>query len=107
MFVVIVHCNLSVSWFKSIFPHTSGLWCLLCHEAETNFETLRAGNPSYFFVYSEDKKKSGEIQVENDIALNKIHSETRYSVDIGAASFLHCIEKSTISKISGYSVDHN
>ncbi|CAJ0912448.1 5643_t:CDS:2 [Entrophospora sp. SA101] len=57
---------------KCRFPHTSGLWCLLCHKAETNFETLRAGNPSYFFIYKEDKKQSGEEQVENEFALNKV-----------------------------------
>ena len=70
--VVVVHCNLYTSWYKERFPHNSGLWYLIRHEAEMKWETLSSDNSQYFFVYSQDKKKSEEEQIKNEFALNKI-----------------------------------
>ncbi|GBB91756.1 hypothetical protein RclHR1_19110004 [Rhizophagus clarus] len=69
---VVVRCNLSTSWFKEIYPHNSGLWYLICNEVEKKWETLNSGNSQYFFVYSQDKKKSEEIEIKNEFALNKV-----------------------------------
>ena len=60
-----------MSWYKQPFPHTSGLWYLIRHEAEKKWETLSSGSSKYFFVYSQDKKKSEEIEIKNEFALNK------------------------------------
>ena len=36
------------------------------------FEALSSDNSQYFFVYSQDKKKSTEEEIEDEFALNKI-----------------------------------
>ncbi|CAG8467125.1 5052_t:CDS:2, partial [Funneliformis caledonium] len=69
---VVVRCNLSTSWYKERFPHSSGLWYLIRHKAEKKWETLSSDNSQYFFVYSQDRKKSEEEEIENEFALNKI-----------------------------------
>ncbi|GES94168.1 hypothetical protein GLOIN_2v643587 [Rhizophagus clarus] len=57
---------------QEIYPHNSGLWYLICNEVEKKWETLNSGNSQYFFVYSQDKKKSEEIEIKNEFALNKV-----------------------------------
>ena len=69
--VVVVRCNLSTSWYKEIYPHNSGLWYLICNGVEKKWETLNSVNSQYFFVYSQDKKKSEEIEIY-EFALNKV-----------------------------------
>src|SRR5437868_15106520 len=73
--VAVDRCNLSTSWFKEIYPHNSGLWYLICNEVEKKWETLNSVNSQYFFVYSQDKKKSEEIEIKNEFALNEVVSE--------------------------------
>ncbi|CAB4418382.1 unnamed protein product [Rhizophagus irregularis] len=76
---VVVRCNLFTTWYKKRFPHNSGLWYLIRHEAETKWENLR--NSQYFFVYSQDNKKSEEEQIMNEFALNNIVANIQPSED--------------------------
>ncbi|POG62186.1 hypothetical protein GLOIN_2v643587 [Rhizophagus irregularis DAOM 181602=DAOM 197198] len=76
---VVVRCNLFTSWYKKRFPHNSGLWYLIRHGVETKWENLR--NSQYFFVYSQDNKKSEEEQIMNEFALNNIVANIQPSED--------------------------
>ncbi|CAG8832265.1 10939_t:CDS:2, partial [Cetraspora pellucida] len=66
---VIVRCNLSTSWFKSSFPHTSGLWYLVRNVAESKFQTLRLDTVQYSFIHNE---KNSKQQIENEFQFNEI-----------------------------------
>ncbi|CAG8836031.1 23970_t:CDS:2, partial [Racocetra persica] len=66
---VIVRCNLSTSWFKSSFPHTSGLWYLVRNVAESKFQTLRLDTVQYSFIHNENNNKQ---QIENEFQFNEI-----------------------------------
>ncbi|CAG8776810.1 9821_t:CDS:2, partial [Gigaspora rosea] len=66
---VIVRCNLSTSWFKSSFPHTSGLWYLVRNVAESKFQTLRLDTVQYSFIHNENNSKQ---QIENEFQFNKM-----------------------------------
>lgn len=69
---VIIRCNFSTCWFKKRFPQDSGLWYILHDVAKKKFEYLTVGDPSYYFVYNEDKKKNGDEEIDNEFAFNKI-----------------------------------
>ncbi|CAG8674935.1 1212_t:CDS:2, partial [Dentiscutata erythropus] len=66
---VIVCCNLSTSWFKSSFPHTSGLWYLVHNVAKSKFQTLRLNTVQYSFIHNENNNKQ---QIENEFQFNEI-----------------------------------
>lgn len=68
---VIIRCNLSTSWFKSSFSHTSGLWYLVRNVATLKFQTLRLDTVRYSFIYNENNSR---LQIENEFQFNKMIS---------------------------------
>ena len=74
----VIRCNLSTSWFRESFPHSTGLWYLLCEAAEKKFETLQPAHTEYFFVYTESNTTPGnrqEAQIRNAYQLNTLVEE--------------------------------
>ncbi|CAG8733382.1 2785_t:CDS:2, partial [Dentiscutata erythropus] len=71
---VIVRCNLSTSWFKSSFPHTSGLWYLVRNIAKSKFQTLRLETVQFSFIHNEN---NGKQQIENEFQFNKMISKIK------------------------------
>ena len=76
---VVIRCNLSTSWFRELFPHSTGLWYLLCEAAENKFETLQPAHTEYFFVYTESNTTPGNrqevLQIRNAYQLNTLVEE--------------------------------
>ncbi|CAG8845393.1 84_t:CDS:2, partial [Racocetra persica] len=71
---IIVRCNLSTLWFKSSFPHTSGLWYLVRNIAKSKFQTLQLETVQFSFIYNEN---NGKQQIKNEFQFNKMISKIK------------------------------
>ncbi|KAF0439683.1 hypothetical protein F8M41_004128 [Gigaspora margarita] len=71
---IIVHCNLLTLWFKSGFPHTSGIWYLIRNAAKSKFQILRLDTVQYSFIHNENNSK---LLIETEFQFNEIIADVQ------------------------------
>jgi hypothetical protein len=63
---IVIRCNLSNSWFRQQWPHSSGLWHILRAAALEHFSPLNGSE--FFFVV----KDPAEQQITNEFQFNRV-----------------------------------